>query len=377
MAKLDPKMNAPCPNRRTISALVWLLAALPLAALGSDERYVGPRLVAHHSGSLLVHNTKFRYPAEERIAFRTREHLETSAPQFLPLQPAIDAWAARFSIHPALLSAVVGSYFGSAVVAGTPEEMNQVRNLAAGLREVFSAHPEHPLAATLAVTAVGRAFDFTTELKSEFAVPRVSKRPKGAAGPPLFGYFQPPWEIGDTWIGNGAHSDSGGPVRNALDFWAENSRWGADVSDSWVTAMQSGTVRVWSSCSMSVIHPNGWETSYYHLDNIQVEDRQQVRRNDRLANYADNRNQALCNGGFSDGPHVHVALFYEGEAVLADEDLVDFTSFSHHVGSGDYDRNCNRAYYTLTGGDTVCVYRDRLLNDAAALESLLFSNGFE
>ena len=72
--------------------------------------------------------------------------------------------------------------------------------------------------------------------------------------PPVFGWFQPPWEIGDTWAGGGAHGDTG--TCNALDYWGERRDWGADLSLWWVTAIQAGTARVWSECSVSVIHAN-------------------------------------------------------------------------------------------------------------------------
>lgn len=121
----------------------------------------------------------------------------------------------------------------------------------------------------------------------------------------------PPWPVGDTWAGGGAHGDT----HNALDFWGTYQEWVEDTSAHRVTAMQSGTVRVWSSCGLSVVHDNGWVTDYYHLDNIRVADLAIAERNERLANYADNEAQATCSGGWSTGPPVHMSLTQNGSAI--------------------------------------------------------------
>ena len=140
--------------------------------------------------------------------------------------------------------------------------------------------------------------------------------------------------------------------------------------------MQSGTLRVWSSCSASVVHDNGWVTGYYHLENIQLPDFAAVERNDALANYADDEAQATCSGGWSSGPHVHMSLKYNGSSTTVDEDNVDFTVFSHHAGRGDYNTNCNESWYDHDSVGLVCPNYDQLLNDTT-MPTGLFADGFE
>ena len=141
--------------------------------------------------------------------------------------------------------------------------------------------------------------------------------------------------------------------------------------------MQSGTARVWSSCGMAVIHPNGWVTDYYHLDNIQVADRASVQRNQRIANYADNEPQAICSGGWSSGPHVHMSVSYNGSGVAVDSANLDFTAFSHHEGVGDYDTNCTRSWYNHYTEGKICPNYDQLLNNAPSTDPPLFRDDFE
>ena len=354
---------------RLLSLLVLWVLATPVA--GSELRWEGPPLPDDYRGPMLVDNSQYRYTAHDMLAFSTAEHLTDSFPELLPLRSAIDTWAARVGIHPRLLSAVVRDSFAGSTVFGDWVDQNTVAQLAAGLGEVYALRASDPLAASQAVAAVSRALGFELDLPADLADARQLVAAP-TAGPPLFGYFQPPWEIGDTWSGGGAH----GPSHNALDFWGDWVPWGGDTTPYWVSAMQEGVARVWSSCSMSVIHPNGWTTSYYHLDNILVADQTPVLRNDRLANYADNEPQAICDGGFSTGPHVHMYQRYDGTNISVDEANVDFTAFSHHAGVGDYDTNCDRSWYNHFTVGTVCPNWDLLLNDAPG-PGPLFEDGFE
>ena len=334
----------------------------------SETQYQGPALIADYAGPVLVDNAKFRYTGQDRLNFSTADLLATKYPNLLPLRPVIDTWASRLGIHPRVLVPVVKNYFAGAQVSGGSADVEAVVQIATALTSVFRDRFPDTLAATRAVAALAKALSFELRLPPELVQGQsIQSQPQAAQGsapaaPGLFGYLQPPWPIGEVWAGGGAHN---GSTHNALDFWdpATCCGWGTNVSQAWVSAMQSGTVRVWSSCGMAVIHPNGFDTDYYHLDNIQVTDFAPVQRNDPLANYADNSAQALCTGGSSSGPHVHASITYNGQPVWVDESQLDFTAFSHHASGQAYDTNCNTSWYNHFSQGQVCPFFD-LLNDA-------------
>ena len=343
------------PRGPFLASLTLALAAT--AGVASEVNYRGPQLVVDYEGPITVDNSQFVYPSSEKLTFRTADHLREHAPHLIELRPAIDTWAARFGIHPRVLTQVADDFLRSREGASldertvalpwTRERAEQIMDLAAGLATVFGLQSSDPLAASRAVAAISRAYEFTARPAAELATQKgdLASGPIGGSAPDLFGYFQPPWERGDTWAGGGAHGDTGSGLQNALDFWGSFRNWGsADIFQWYVTAAQSGVARVWSSCSVTVVHGNGWETNYYHLENVVVTDMQAVQRDDRISNYADDLAQATCQGGFSSGPHVHFSIEYNGLRVLIDETNVDFTSWSHHVGVGQYDSNCSQSW---------------------------------
>ena len=356
---------------RKLSGILVLAVATSSLSVASDHGYSGPPLTADYDGPVLIDNSHFRYTAQDHLTFSTADLLSTEYPDLLPLRSVIDTWSSRLGIHPRVLTAVVGNYLSGVPVHGDLADAQVVVQLAGAMTTVFERQPHHPLAASRAAAAAAEAFNFDLRLPASLADRReLEMAPQG--GPPLFAYFQPPWEIGDTWSGGGAHGSS----HNSLDFWGDWVPWGGDTTPYWVAAMQEGVARVWSSCSVSVVHPNGWVTGYYHLDNVQIADFATVQRNDRLSNYADNEAQAICDGGFSTGPHVHMFLRYDGTNISVDEANVDFTAFSHHAGEGDYDTNCDRSWYTHFTAGTVCPNWDQLVNDAP-VPGPIFADDFE
>lgn len=354
------------------SAAIGILGlAWAAMAMASDHGYSGPPLTARYEGPILIDNSQFQYTAQDHLSFSTTELLSSTYPDLLPLRPAIDTWASRLAIHPRVLAAVVYDFFSGVPVLGDRDDFQAVVQIAGALSTVFQQQAPHSLAASRAAVAAAAALNFELHPPSALASRReITAAPSG--GPPLFGYFQPPWEIGDTWSGGGAHGSS----HDSLDFWGNWVVWGGDTTPYWVTAMQEGVARVWSSCSVAVVHPNGWVTSYYHLDNIQVANLANVQRNDRLANYADNEDQATCDGGWSSGPHVHMSLKYNNSPVSVGEANVDFTAFSHHEGLGDYDDDCSRSWYNHFTAGTVCPNWDQLVNNAPE-PGPIFVDGFE
>lgn len=361
---------------KRIGFVVLSVAIVALPGWASDAVYRGPHLVVDYDGPIVVDNSRFLYTSPDRLSFRTADYLTANHPQLLPLTAAIDSWASRLSVHPRLLTELVAASPVGRAPTGARWEADAVAEIAAAVTEVFFADPDDPLAASKAVVAATSALGLPLDLPADLATARALPAAQRQTAPTLFGVLQPPWEIGDTWAGGGAHGSTGSGTQNALDFWGEYRPWGQDVSQWWVAATDRGTVRVWSSCGMAIIHANGWVTDLYHLDAIQVTDMQPVERNTRLAHYANTEAQALCAGGSSTGPHVHMAITYNGQRVLVDQSQIDFTAFSHHVGVGQYDFNCATSWYDHSTSGKVCPSYDQLLNNASP-PTELFLDDFE
>jgi hypothetical protein len=356
---------------------VCLLMIQSMSSFSSDLYHKHEDLDLSYEGPLLVHNSQFIYPASEKLTFQLTEYVEHHHPQLKPLIPALNTWSALHSVHPRLLTELVAGHFENMEIRGDIEDRQTVFKLSSGLNQTFDVND--PMSASKAIQAVAKKYNLNISLPVEFKSEKVYEaNNRGSSGPPLFGYLQPPWPRGEFWSGGGVHANSGGgnSPRNSLDFFSFFVNWGGDTSTYWVSASQAGTARVWSSCSVSVIHPNGWETFYYHLDNVQVSDFQNVTDNQQIANYADNEAQALCQGGSSTGPHVHFAVFYNGTAIEIDEPNIDFTSWEHKAGIGHYDSNCDNSYYTLFPNNSIiCPFFRQLPNNTS--NNFIFANGFD
>ena len=354
---------------------------LSASATSSEFSYTGPELNLDYSGSLIIDNSQVKYTATDRLTFYTEDYLQQNIPKLLPLREAIDTWAAMQAIHPRLLSEVMNGYFKDKVVDDSFENKQMVFLIASGLSESFRENQEDVLAASKAVFAISNAFEFKLNLSTKFAGKRDMVEHdyfKGSAGSPLFSYFQPPWPRGELWAGGGAHTYTGGgsSARNSLDFFKTFISWGGDTSNVWISASQRGVVRVFSDCNINIVHPNGWVSSYYHLQNIIVTDSSTVGDNQRISNYADNLADATCQGGSSTNPHLHFSLYYDGDPIEIDQNNVDLSSWKHKVGEGNYDSNCSRSNYKVfPDGNTICPFSRQLPNNTTADD--IFVNSFE
>lgn len=358
---------------RPVLCSVFLALALP--ALASQSTYTGPTLVADYSGPVLVDNSQMRYTGRDMLSFSTADELWRQAPNLMALRPAIDTWSAMHAIHPRVLIQVLKGYWPDHEAVGSRREIEFVHQIATGLALIWLQHEGDGLAASKAVHAVANAYGLSLSFDDGFVAAR--ELPPSGAAPAVFGWFQPPWEIGDTWAGGGVHGDTGAGIRNALDYWGEYRVWDEDTSQWWVAAMQAGTARVWSICSVSIIHDDGWTTTYYHLENIQLGDFQLVERNEIVSNYANDLATATCQGGSSTGPHLHQAVYHDGDRVEINETNLDFTAYSHHPGVVQYDFDCDNSWYNHYTVGRVCPAFDQLLNDAPLPDDEIFSDDFE
>jgi LasA protease len=132
-----------------------------------------------------------------------------------------------------------------------------------------------------------------------------------------------PWPVGETWyLTSGPHGAwASGSAWGALDFAPDDERLGCYQSDARVTAMSDGQV-VRSGFGAVVVDLDGdgyagtgWALTYMHLETRdRVSLGQEVKAGDRLGHPS-------CEGGFSNGTHLHVVRSYNGRWVSADGSL--------------------------------------------------------
>lgn len=164
-----------------------------------------------------------------------------------------------------------------------------------------------------------------------------------------------PWSSGYYWYSGGAHSNTGsGYPYSSLDFNNGSGGWGTNTP--YVQAAHGGTITRFSSCNIRVTHSSGYSTNYYHMSNLQYSSGDFVQPGAWLGRYANNYNQALCEGGQSSGPHVHFTLLYNGQQVSLHNQYI--SGHRIDVGNSNYDDNCNRFYFERNGYRT-CAW-DRL-----------------
>jgi murein DD-endopeptidase MepM/ murein hydrolase activator NlpD len=129
-----------------------------------------------------------------------------------------------------------------------------------------------------------------------------------------------PFESGTTWsFTGGPHSAWGiGAAWAALDFAPPGYALGCVWSDAWVTAVADGKIlraengEVVQDLDGDGYEQTGWVVLYMHIaaaDRVQPGDT--VRAGDRIGHPS-------CEGGVSNGTHLHLARRYNGEWIAAD-----------------------------------------------------------
>jgi len=175
------------------------------------------------------------------------------------------------------------------------------------------------------------------------------------AGPliPPDGLLQLPYERGLSWKFGGVHDNSGGggagsPLNDAssMDFYPAGFPWDSDTSNMWVVASASGTPTKISACYFKILHTDGWETTYYHLENIQNYSGS-INQNDRIGVIANTLAEAICSGGSSTGPHVHFTLKKNGALVAING--ASLAGWMVHAGRWNYDTDKNYMWLERNG----------------------------
>lgn len=140
--------------------------------------------------------------------------------------------------------------------------------------------------------------------------------PAGLSQPPL----QLAWPKGQSWyFTGGPHGGwASGSAWAALDFVPSLDQLGCYQSEEWVTAMSDGLV-VRSDFGAVVVDLDkdgfagtGWAITYMHL-----ESRERVPAG-TFVQVGDPLGHPSCEGGYSNGTHVHISRTYNGRWVSAD-----------------------------------------------------------
>jgi murein DD-endopeptidase MepM/ murein hydrolase activator NlpD len=132
-----------------------------------------------------------------------------------------------------------------------------------------------------------------------------------------------PFEKGIYWsLTGGPHASWGdGSAWGALDFAPPGEESGCFKSDSWVTAAADGVITrsAYGAVVLDLdgdgLEQTGWSILYMHIASLdRVQAGKEVKAGDRIGHPS-------CEGGISDGTHVHIARRYNGEWISADTEL--------------------------------------------------------
>jgi len=155
----------------------------------------------------------------------------------------------------------------------------------------------------------GYPFDYTIEpiLPSELAQPTM----------------QLPFESGVTWsFTGGPHGGWGdGSAWAALDFGPPGEALGCVQSDAWVVTVADGLIlRVENGAVIQDLDGDGFEQTGWVVLYMHIETRDRVKSGTFLK-AGERIGHPSCEGGISNGTHVHLARRYNGEWIPADQDI--------------------------------------------------------
>jgi murein DD-endopeptidase MepM/ murein hydrolase activator NlpD len=135
--------------------------------------------------------------------------------------------------------------------------------------------------------------------------------------------MQLPFETGKVWsFTSGPHGGWGdGAAWAALDFAPPGNALGCVPSDEWVTAVSDGLItRAQDGVVIQDLDGDGYEQTGWTVIYMHVESRDRVAQGTEIK-AGERIGHPSCEGGFSNGTHVHLARRYNGEWISADGTL--------------------------------------------------------
>ena len=163
-----------------------------------------------------------------------------------------------------------------------------------------------------------------------------------------------PFEDGDVWsLTSGPHGGwASGSAWAALDFAPPGDAYGCVKSDAWAVAAADGlVVRSKDGAVVIDLDGDGLEQTGWTLFYMHVESRDRVKAGTRVK-AGDRIGHPSCEGGYSDGTHLHLARRYNGEWISADGNLP--FNLDGWISSGDgveYDGFLTKNGLTVTAWD--------------------------
>ena len=149
--------------------------------------------------------------------------------------------------------------------------------------------------------------------------------------------MQLPFEDGVEWsFTGGPHGGWGnGSAWAALDFGPPGDTGGCYTSDDWVVAMADGLiVRAENGAVVQDLDGDGHEQTGWTILYMHIESRDRVQVGTQLK-AGMSVGHPSCEGGVSNGTHVHIARRYNGEWIPADQNLPFNLDGWVSSGSGD------------------------------------------
>ncbi len=180
------------------------------------------------------------------------------------------------------------------------------------LFSLFYAYPEWQQA----VGPAGLQATYTQFFGSPFDLAIEPLLPTGLQQPPM----QLPFESGPAWsFTGGPHGGWGdGTAWAALDFAPPDTAGGCVSSDAWVTAPAAGRIaRAENGIVILDLDGDGYEQTGWVVFYLHIETRQRVSAG-AFVRAGEHIGHASCEGGVSNGTHVHIARRYNGEWISAD-----------------------------------------------------------
>jgi LasA protease len=138
--------------------------------------------------------------------------------------------------------------------------------------------------------------------------------------------LQLPFESGEVWhFTGGPHGGwDSGSAWAALDFAPPGDALGCVQSDEWVVALADGyIVRTGNGTVILDLDGDGLEQTGWVIFYLHIESRDRIRAGTQVS-AGDRLGHPSCEGGVSNGTHVHLARKYNGEWISADQPGLPF-----------------------------------------------------